>query len=271
MYFTTLQRLYSKGHLRGLVRSLLKQIIVKCGGVPYLLANDSHPDIVYIGVDRSRDVFGDSPSLSAGVAAVAPNGEYLGADTTNLDKYTDDFIDISSILPSIITQVKQKRPGVKIIVLLRDGGKYNISEHEVTSAIKITKEANLDLVFLSANKSSGFRAFIKKDSEIKGFSCPVAFYELPNDPEDFLIFSTLPKQGTQTPILYSILANTSSYSNNEIKQLVSNDLTSLCSLVWEAPSPTNLPLPLHYADKLAGFCKTIQHPWASEIETPLFI
>lgn len=271
LYFSTLKKLYKKGHLKGLVKSISKQIIVKCGGIPYLLSNNSNSGIVYIGVDRSRDVFGDQPSLSAGVAAVAPNGEYLGADTTSLDRYADDFIDISSILPNIIERILHQNKNINTIVLLRDGGKYSISEHEIKTAKEITQKSNLNLIFLSANKSSGFRAFIKRDSNIEGFAQPVIFSNLPNDPEDFLIFSTLPKQGTQTPILYSILENTTDYPDNEIKKLLSRDLAGLCSLVWEATSPTNLPLPLHYADKLAGFCKSVEHPWAPEINAPLFI
>jgi len=269
--FSTLQKLYKKKHMKGLAKSLVKQIVVKCGGIPYLLVNNNIKETIYIGVDRSRDVFSDKPSLSAGVAAVAPNGEYLGADSTYLDKYTDDFIDIAEILPRIISKIKTQCPKAKKLVVLHDGGKYNITDYELNTAEKITEEENLDLIFLSANKSSGFRAFKHMNNKFEGFSQPVLIKDLPNDQEDFLIFTTLPRHGTQTPILYSILKNTTEFSYSEIKVELADDLAGLCSLVWEAMGPTNLPLPLHYADKLAGFCKNIETPWDSEIEAPLFI
>ncbi len=93
----------------------------------------------------------------------------------------------------------------------------------------------------------------------------------PLPPNYSLIISSPPPIGTPRPVLYTLMKNTTDFSDKDILSKVIPQVISLAMLCWEPPMPTSQPLPLHYADKLAEFTQKTGKKWNSFIQYPLFI
>ncbi len=72
-------------------------------------------------------------------------------------------------------------------------------------------------------------------------------------------------------MLYTVKENTTSFNMDDIKEKVLAQIISMSILCWESPLPTSQPLPLHYADKTAGFTQMVQQAWNSKNQYPMFI
>ena len=130
------------------------------------------------------------------------------------------------------------------------------------------EEKDLKFIFFSAKKQNPYRVFPKNNNK---YELPVILRGSPLPPNDFLIISSNPPTGTPRPVLYTLMKNTTDFSDEDILNKVIPQVISLSMLCWESPMPTSQPLPLHYADKLAEFTQKTGKKWNSFIKYPLFI
>ena len=265
-------------NLYALVRTLFPQMIAKSGGLPYRLAPPLLDKAILIGLDKARDSSGKRPSASAGVAAVTPEGRYVSGASTPLENNSTDFIDVDKLAPDLLLELEEKKfeKSYEYVVILRDGSPRTCM-HEVPQWRKQLQEYQKDFIFVASRKSHAFRVFPKEISNFssqKGivkYKIPLILSGDPLPPSDFLVIAAKAPRGTPQPVLYTIMENTTSLSNEDIKEKVIAQIISMSMLCWESPLPTSQPLPLHYADKLAEFTQLVQQAWNSSNRFPMFI
>jgi len=260
------------------VRTLFPQIIAKSGGLPYRLAPALLDRAILIGLDKARDSSGRKPSTSAGVAAVTPEGRYVSGASTPLESNFTDFIDVDKLAPDLLRELEEKKfeESYEYAVILRDGAPRTCLL-EVPQWRKHLQEYQKDFIFIASRKSHDYRVFPEKISKFpsqKGiikYEIPLVLSGEPLQPSDFLVIAAKAPRGTPQPVLYTIMENNTSLSNEDIKEKVIAQIISMSMLCWESPLPTSQPLPLHYADKLAEFTQLVQQAWNSSNKFPMFI
>ncbi len=269
---TLLQMKRKNNGLRMLVEALARQIIAKTGGLPYRLSPNLLPRAAIIGLDRSRDSFGQRPAASAGIAAVTPIGIYLAGTSTQIDSQAHDFIDVAKVGKPLIDELVKKKERNEIdldfIAILRDGSPQ-ICRREADQWEKLVKSHQLDLIFVAARKQHPYRVYPQLQG--RRLDHPLIFTEMPTSPSDFMTVTTLPPLGTPKPVLYTIMKNTTNMDVESLKSTLGSVIASLSLLCWESSTPTSQPLPLHYADKLAEFTALTGHPWDVTKKFPMFI
>ncbi|MHA1267757.1 MAG: argonaute/piwi family protein [Candidatus Helarchaeota archaeon] len=258
-----------------LIRTLLPQIIAKTGGLPYKLSPPLLDQALLIGLDKARDSSGRRPSASAGIAAVTPEGYYVSGASTPLERNTTDFINVDKLAPELLQELEEKKFGnnYNYVVILRDGSPRTCI-NEVPQWRKHLQAYEKDFIFLASRKTHAFRIFpsdIKESTSRLNYEIPLILAGHPLPQSDFLVLSARSPRGTPMPVLYTIMENTTSLSDIDIKNKVIPQIVSMSMLCWESPSPTSQPLPLHYADKLANFTQLVQQAWNSSNRYPMFI
>ncbi len=268
-----------RGKLNALVRTVFPQLIAKSGGLPYRLAPPILDRALLIGLDKARDSSGKSPSASAGVAAVTPEGRYVSGASTKMEKNTTDFIDVDVLAPDLLQELKQLNfsNSYDYVVILRDGSPQTC-QHEVEQWKHHLEPYNMKFIFLACRKTHPYRIFPefliqKRESNLgqKNYPIPLVLNGKPLPESDFLVLAARSHQGTPKPVLYTLMENTTGLSQEIIKTKVLAQVVSLSMLCWESPFPTSQPLPLHYADKLAAFTQIVQQKWNTTNRFPMFI
>lgn len=267
---TTLNRLKN---LFPLVRTLIPQLLVKTGGLPYRLGESKLDNALIIGLDKARDSSNIRPSASAGVAAVTPEGRYVSAASTPLDSSRHDSIDVDKLAEGLLEDLRVSfKDKLDYVVILRDGSP-EVAQAEVEPWKKYIKAYDLDTIFLSSRKENSYRVFpseVRQD-ERRPYELPVVLNESPLPSDEFLVVTADAPRGTPKPVVYTLLDNSVNFTIEEIQMKVIAQVVSMSMLCWESPSPTSQPLPLHYADKLAGFTQMVQQAWQTSNKYPMFI
>ena len=265
-------------NLPALARTIFPQILAKVGGLPYQLYPPILDKALLIGLDKARDSSRNTPSASAGVAAVTPEGRYVSGASTPLEKNTTDFIDVDLLAPDLLRELDEQRflSSYDYVVILRDGSPETC-RREIDQWKRHLASYNMNFIFIASRKTHAFRVFpedierqIAESSRIS-FPVPLVLNGNPLPPADFLVVASKAPQGTPKPVLYTLMENTTNLSLEAIKEKILSQITSLSMLCWESPMPTSQPLPLHYANKLAAFTQLVQQRWNSANRLPMFI
>jgi len=262
-------------NLYSLIRTIIPQIIAKTGGLPYKLSPPILDKALLIGLDKARDSSGRRSSASAGIAAVTPEGHYISGASTPLERNTTDFIDVDKLAPELLQELEDKKfeNTYDYVVILRDGSPKTCI-HEVPLWKKHLQTYKMDFIFIASRKTHVYRVFpsdISDSPQRLNYNIPLILSGHPLPKSDFLVMSAKSPRGTPKPVLYTIMENTTSLPDIDIKDKVIPQIVSMSMLCWESPSPTSQPLPLHYADKLANFTQLVQQAWNSSNNYPMFI
>ncbi len=271
------ETLINNPKLVGLVRTLIPQIIAKTGGFPFKLSSNLLDKSIIIGLDKARDSSMQRPSASAGIASVTPDGQYISGASTPLELNSTDFIDVDQLAPTLLRELEEKKINKQydFVVILRDGAP-NICRREVPLWKKHLENYNKSFIFLASRKTNPYRVFPSDIGERTqnrrvDYSIPAVLNGPPLPENEFLLLAAKAAMGTPKPMLYTMMENTTSLNLTEVKEKVLSQVLSMSMLCWEAPLPTSQPLPLHYADKLAGFTQMVQQAWNSSNRYPMFI
>jgi len=269
--------LYNTRNITGLVRTIIPQIIAKTGGFPYKLHPPILDNAIIIGLDKARDSSLRRPSASAGVAAVTPEGQYISGASTPLENNTTDFIDVDKLAPNLLLELDENKfnKEYEYVVILRDGSP-NICRQEVPLWKKHLEEYGKNFIFLASRKTHPYRVFPidileQQNKRRVDYTIPAVLNSEPLPAQDFLVLAAKAPRGTPKPMLYTVMENTTSLNMDDVKEKVLAQIISMSILCWESPLPTSQPLPLHYADKLAGFTQMVQQAWNSKNQYPMFI
>jgi len=211
------------------------------------------------------------------VAAVTPEGQYISGTSTPLENNTTDFIDVDKLAPNLLLELDENKfnKEYEYVVILRDGSP-NICRQEVPLWKKHLEEYGKNFIFLACRKTHPYRVFPKDILEQQNkrrvdYSIPAILNSEPLPAQDFLVLAAKAPRGTPKPMLYTVMENTTSLNMDDVKEKVLAQIISMSILCWESPLPTSQPLPLHYADKLAGFTQMVQQAWNSKNQYPMFI
>ncbi|MFX0170297.1 MAG: Piwi domain-containing protein [Candidatus Hodarchaeota archaeon] len=256
-----------------LVRTLIPQILAKTGGLPYRLSPANLDNALIIGLDKARDSSSTRPSASAGVAAVTPEGRYVSAASTPLDNTKHDSIDVDKLAEGLLDDLRGSyKDKLDYIVILRDGAP-EVAQAEVEPWKRYIKDYGLEMIFLASRKENSYRVFpseVKLDDK-RPYELPIVLNESPLPSDEFLVVTADAPRGTPKPVVYTLLDNSVNFTLEEIQSKVIAQVVSMSMLCWESPKPTSQPLPLHYADKLAGFTQMVQQAWQTSNKYPMFI
>ena len=263
-----------KGRYHQVIRTLIPQLIAKTGGLPYALSENRLENALIIGLDKARDSSSNRPSASAGVAAVTPEGRYVSGASTEIDNSRDDSIDVDRLAPNLLEHLDEINEKPKYVVILRDGAPA-VCKAEVGRWKEYLDNYNLGFAFLSSRKENNFRIYPDKNTMRQrrpSFQLPVVVRGSPLQQNEFLTVTANAFAGTPKPVIYTIMENTTPIQGlDEIQSKIISQVVSMSMLSWESPKPTSQPLPLHYADKLAGFTQMIQMAWPESNLYPMFI
>jgi len=211
------------------------------------------------------------------VAAVTPEGQYISGASTPLENNTTDFIDVDKLAPNLLLELDENKfnKEYEYVVILRDGSP-NICRQEVPLWKKHLEEYGKNFIFLASRKTHPYRVFPidileQQNKRLVDYSIPAVVNSEPLPAQDFLVFAAKAPRGTPKPMLYTVMENTTSLNMDDVKEKVLAQIISMSILYWESPLPTSQPLPLHYADKLAGFTQMVQQAWNSKNQYPMFI
>ena len=157
-------------------------------------------------------------------------------------------------------------------MILRDGSPATC-KNEVPKWLEYLEKEEIKLIFCASTKDHPYRVFPAFGEGEKSYEFPIGIVNEPKDEKDFMVLTTMPppRSGTPKPGLYTLMKNTTEKSDEEVKEMLLSIITSMSILCWESPKPTSQPLPLHYADKLAGFTQLTEQAWNPENPYPMFI
>ena len=192
-----------------------------------------------------------------------------------MEQNTTDFIDVDKLAPDLLQELEEKNfeENYDYIVILRDDPPQTC-KNEVPLWKKHLKKYNMNFIFIASRKTHVYRLFPSDITDNKpklNYNIPLILTGHPLPNSDFLVISAKSHRGTPKPVLYTIMENTTSLPDTDIKDKVIPQIVSMSMLCWESPSPTSQPLPLHYADKLANFTQLVQQAWNSSNKYPMFI
>ena len=269
--------IFQSRNLVALIRTLIPQMLVKTGGMPYKLSPAMLDRTIIVGLDKARDSSMQRPSASAGIAAVTPDGQYVSGASTELENNTTDFINVDKLAPVLLRELEEHKYGkdYDYIVILRDGSPRTCKQ-EVPAWRKHLEAHGKKFIFIASRKTHAFRVFPasiddQPETSRVNYNVPAVLNGAPLPESDFLVLAAKAPKGTPKPVLYTVMENTTPFGIDEIKEKVLSQIVSMSMLCWESPLPTSQPLPLHYADKLAEFTQLVQQAWNSSNRNPMFI
>ena len=197
----------------------------------------------------------------------------MSAASTPLDNTKHDSIDVDKLAEGLLEDLRVTyKYKLDYVVILRDGSP-EVAQAEVDPWKKYVKEYGLDMIFLASRKENSYRVFPSevKLNDRRPYELPVVLNESPLPSDEFLVVSADAPIGTPKPVVYTLLDNSVNFTIEEIQEKVIAQVVSMSMLCWESPKPTSQPLPLHYADKLAGFTQMVQQAWQISNKYPMFI
>ena len=259
-----------------LMNLLFKQIVAKCGGVPHGLASGfASRGTVFVGADRFKDHFGFFPSSSAAVSVFNEHGEHISSVASVFDRDESDHIhELEHLLDNAVRAAAQVQK-VQKIVFLRDGVPQRNERREYEALRNVANRLGAAHIFVEAPKSTPTRLYGGEPDETGYFAEKAPPFtvvtELPGRPSEILVLSTDPWRGTPRPMLYRLADMSASLNLQEEKELLARSIAWLCTHSWVSPVSTRLPVPLHYADKMAEVSGHIGMSMNPAQDRPLFL
>ncbi|NMC08468.1 MAG: hypothetical protein GYA24_24885, partial [Candidatus Lokiarchaeota archaeon] len=152
--------IFQSRNLVALVRTLIPQMLVKAGGMPYKLSPAMLDRTIIVGLDKARDSSMQRPSASAGIAAVTPDGQYVSGASTELENNTTDFINVDKLAPVLLRELEEHKYGkdYDYVVILRDGSPRTCKQ-EVPAWRKHLEAHGKRFIFIASRKTHAFRVF----------------------------------------------------------------------------------------------------------------
>ena len=259
-----------------LLNLVFKQIVAKCGGVPHGLASGfASRGTVFVGADRYKDHYGFSPSASAAVSVFNEHGEHISSVASIFDRDESDHIhELEHLLDSAV-RAALKLQKVQKIVFLRDGVPQRNERREYEALRTVASRIEAQYVFVESPKSTPTRLYGGEPDETGYFAEKAPPFtvvtELPDRPTELLVLSTDPWRGTPRPMLYRIADLSPGLDLKDEKERLARSIAWLCTHSWVSPVATRLPVPLHYADKMAEVSGRIGTAMNPVQDRPLFL
>lgn len=248
-----------------LVNPIFLQIVAKCMGQPYGLQEGFVPTgTTFVGIDRYRDPFKKDAPLVVSVVVFDEFGGYV-CSATNIAPDSKTVPQVKPLLEDSLKEyekLRKKKP--RLIVHMLDTGPGTMEEQLLAEAKDyedVSSRLKAEYAYVTANKGTRFRLYTgDPNNELTAKRVqPFTAVTKMKDHRELLLVSTEPiisqekkrELGTPKPVLYKILQNNFSGSQDELKRVIAKSVVWLCTHAWISPGATRLPAPLYFANKLS--------------------
>lgn len=248
-----------------LAHPIFLQVVSKCMGQPYGLQEGFVPTgTIFVGIDRYHDPFKIDAPLVTSVVVFDEFGGYVCSATTMspdsktlsklkplLEESLDEYVKIRGKKPRLILYFLDTGPGTQEDRLLTESKEIE----------EVSSKLNAQFAYISANKGTHLRIYTgdpAKTIAAKRVSAFTAVTKM-RDSREILVVSTEPivshekkkEFGTPRTVLYRILRNNFSGSQDELKEIIAKSVVWLCKHAWISPAAIRIPAPLYFTNKLS--------------------
>lgn len=248
-----------------LANPIFLQVVAKCMGQPYGLQEGFVPTgTIFIGIDRYRDSFKKEAPLVTSVVLFDEFGGYV-CSATNIAPDSKTVPSVKPLLEESLAEYeKMRKRKPRLILYMLDTGPGTMEEQLLVEAKdyeQISSQLKAEYAYLTANKGTRLRLYTgdpHNDLTAKRVRPFTAVTKM-RDSREILVVSTEPiisqekkrEIGTPRTVLYKILQNNFSDTQDELKRLVAKSIIWLCTHAWISPAATRLPAPLFFANKVS--------------------